>query len=218
MTIPVTPAEIWPFFDLSIKTPLLELRYANDGLLQELTTVAADVIAPGTRPFDGDATFFDVTPAGRRRWITGQSGARSRMSPSWWVLVFAVVIDGRAVGTQEMTASEFPRLRTVNTFSWLTRSHQGRGFGKEMRKAILHLAFDGLGAARAESEAFEDNPASLRVSESVGYRRNGTTWTLRQDEAAPMTRFLITVDDWKRIRREDITIHGLASCLPLLGL
>lgn len=218
MTIGVTPAEIWPFFDLSIKTPVLELRYANDELLQELTTVAADVIAPGTRPFDGDATFYDVTPAGRRRWITGQWSARSRVSPSWWVLVFAVVIDGRAVGTQEMTASEFPQLRTVNTFSWLTRSHQGRGFGKEMRHAVLHLAFAGLGAARAESEAFEDNIASLRVSEAVGYRRNGTTWALRQDEAAPMARFLMTFDDWKRTRREDIALEGLPPCLPLLGL
>jgi RimJ/RimL family protein N-acetyltransferase len=111
------------------------------------------------------------------------------------VLVFAVVIDGRAVGTQEMTASEFPRLRTVNTFSWLTRSYQGRGFGKEMRRAILHLAFDGLGTARAESEAFEDNPASLGVSDALGYRRNGTVWTLRQDEAAPMVRFFMTFDD-----------------------
>jgi RimJ/RimL family protein N-acetyltransferase len=183
---------VWPLFDLSIKTPLLELQYTNDDLLQELTTVATDVIPPGRQPFDGDATFYDVTPAGRRRWIAGQWNARSRTSPSWWVLVFAVIIDGRAVGTQEMTASEFPRLRTVSTFSWLTRTHQGRGFGKEMRQAILHLAFEGLGAARAESEGFEDNPASLRVSEAVGYRQNGTTWALRQNEPAPMTRFLIT--------------------------
>jgi RimJ/RimL family protein N-acetyltransferase len=214
----VTPTAVWPFFDLSIETPLLQLRYATDELLQELVTVADDVVAPGARPFDGDATFYDRTPAGRRRWMAGQWSARSRLTPEWWVLVYAVVIDGRAVGTQEMTATDFPRLRTVDTFSWLTRTHQGRGYGKEMRQAILHLAFDGLGAARAESEAFEDNPASLGVSEAVGYRRNGTTWTLRQGEPAPMTRFLMTSADWRRIRRDDIEIRGLAPCLPLLGL
>jgi hypothetical protein len=75
----MTPAEIWPFFELSIKTPLLELRYANDELLHELTTVADDVIGPGSRPFDGNATFYDLTPEGRRRWMTGQWSARSRM-------------------------------------------------------------------------------------------------------------------------------------------
>ncbi len=212
------PLLAWPFFGLAVRTPKLELRYANDDLLLELTGVADDVITPGTMPFDGDATFYDTSIAGRRRWLAGQWGARARTSPSWWVLVFAVIVEGRAIGTQEITADEFPSLRTVGTFSWLTRSMQGRGLGKEMREAVLHFAFEGLGARRAVSEAFEDNAASCGVSQALGYERDGTTWALRQGEAAPMARFVLTRERWLTRRRTDITISGLEPCLPPLGL
>jgi RimJ/RimL family protein N-acetyltransferase len=194
------------------------LRYATDELLMALTEVGSDVIQPGTRPFDGDATFYDPTIEGRRRWLAGQWGARARTAPNWWVLVFAVVVDGRPVGAQEMTGVEFPRLRTVETFSWLTRSMQGRGLGKEMREAVLHLAFAGLGAERALSEAFTDNAPSRGVSISLGYVPNGTTWALRQGEPAPMDRLLLTRDAWMRRQRLECTIHGLDACLPMLGL
>jgi len=209
--------DAWPLFGLAVRTPRLELRYATDDLLLELAGVAGDVIVPGTMPFEGDATFYDTSVAGRRRWLAGQWGARARTSPAWWVLVFAVVVDGRAVGAQEMTAAEFAALRTVETFSWLTRSQQGRGFGKEMREAILHLAFEGLGAERAWSEAFEDNAASCAVSRGVGYERDGTTWALRGNEPAPMIRFILTREAWLVRRRSDIAIRGLDPCLPLLG-
>lgn len=208
----------WPFFDLVVTTPRLELRYASDELLLELTEVAHDVVEPGTLPFDGDASFYDTTVNGRRRWLAGQWGARARTSPDWWALVFAVVVDGRAVGTQEITGANFAALRTVGTFSWLTRSMQGRGLGREMREAVLHLAFDGLGALRAESEAFEDNLASCGVSRSVGYERDGTAWALRRGERAPMARFVLSRERWTERRRGDITISGLDACLEFLGL
>lgn len=87
-----------------------------------------------------------------------------------------------------------------------------------MREAVLHLAFEGLGALRAQSEAFEDNAPSCAVSRAVGYERDGTTWALRGGEAAPMARFLFTREAWATRRRSDVTIHGLGPCLPLLGL
>ena len=213
-----SPEHVWPLFDLVIRTPRLELRYADDALLHELTNVANDVIPPGTRPFDGDATFYDPAPAGRRRWLAGQWGARARTSPSWWVLVFAVIVDGRAVGTQEITGVEFPALRTVNSFSWLTRAYQGRGIGREMRAAVLHLAFEGLGALRAESDAFEDNAPSIAVSRALGYEPNGAQFAMRQGERARMLRFVLMRERWEKRRRGDIVISGLKPCLPLLGL
>jgi RimJ/RimL family protein N-acetyltransferase len=201
-----------------LKTPRLELRYATDELLLELAGVAGDVIEPGALPFEDGATFYDPSPAGRRRWLAGQWAARARTSPEWWVLVFAVVAGGRAVGTQEMTGMEFPARRAVETFSWLTRSEQGRGLGKEMRAACLHLAFEGLGAQEARSDAFEDNRPSAGVSLALGYVRDGTTTAVRGGEAAPMTRYLLTREAWLARRRDDIAIEGLGACLPLLGL
>ena len=208
----------WPLFDLAVRTPHLELRYATDDLLLQLCEVAGDVVEPGSLPFDGDATFYDSTIAGRRRWLKGQWAARAKCSPEWWVLVFAVVVDGRPVGTQEMTGSEFPVLRTVDTFSWLTRSEQGKGYGKEMRSAILHLAFEGLGAQRANSEAFEDNAPSVRVSRALGYLPDGTVRATRRGQAATMQRFRLEREAWFQTRRSDIEITGLAGSLPLLGL
>ena len=210
--------DAWPLFGLSVITPRVELRYATDDLLLELTGVAGDVIAPGTLPFDGDASFYDPTPVGRRRWLAGQWGARARTSPEWWVLVFAIVVDGRAIGTQEITGIEFPAVRSVETFSWLARSHQGLGLGREMREAVLHLAFAELGADRALSEAFEDNVPSSRISLAMGYEPEGTVWRTRRGEAAPMTRFVLTREAWEARRRSDVEVRGLEACLPLLGL
>ena len=217
MATPVSPAP-WPLFDLTVTTPRLTLRYANDALLLELAAVAHDVIAPDALPFDGDASFYDRSVHGRRRWLAGQWSARARTSPEWWVLVFAVVVDGRAVGTQEISANSFATLRTVSTFSWLTRAYQGRGLGREMREAVLHLAFEGLGAQRALSEAFEDNAASCAVSRATGYVRDGTTWATRQGSAAPMSRFVLERDAWLPRRRVDIGGSGLAACRLFLGL
>jgi RimJ/RimL family protein N-acetyltransferase len=209
----------WPLFDLVVRTPRLELRYADDALLEELAHLhAAGVVPPGTEPFDGDASFYDPGP-GTLRWLKGQWSARSRTAPEWWVLVFAAVVDGRAVGGQEMTGIEFAKTRTVNTFSWLGRDHQGHGLGKEMRSAGLHLAFDGLGAERAESDAFDDNGPSRGVSLSLGYEENGTAFWSRPSGGAPATRYLLTRERWERVgRRHDIVVEGLEPCLALLGL
>ena len=86
------------------------------------------------------------------------------MRSSWMVQV---------VGVQDINAEHFATLRSVHTGSWLGLAHQGQGLGKEMRQAILHLAFAGLGALEAHSGAFFDNEASLATSRSVGYGANG---------------------------------------------
>jgi RimJ/RimL family protein N-acetyltransferase len=208
----------WPLFGLFVRTPRIELRYANDDLLLQLAAAGDDVIRPGGEPFEGDASFYDRSPAGRQRWLRGQWSARAKTSPEWWVLVFVVVVDGQAVGAQEMTGSEFSRLRTVSSFSWLVRESQGHGVGKEMRAAMLHLAFEGLGAERALSEAFIDNAPSIGVSRAMGYVENGREWYTRPSGPAEMRRFLLTRASWQQRRRSDIEIGGLAPCLPLLGL
>ena len=104
------------------------------------------------------------------------------------------------------------------TGSWLTRSAQGRGLGKEMRAAVLHLAFAGLGAERAVSAAFEDNAASLAVSRSLGYVENGDGIHSRRGRPARRINLLLLRSEWERRRRDDIQIEGLEACLPLFGL
>ena len=52
----------------------------------------------------------------------------------------------------------FPILREVKTESWLRIDYHLRGWGTEARAALLHLAFDGLGADAALSEVSKTTP------------------------------------------------------------
>src|SRR5262249_10478821 len=81
---------------------------------------------------------------------------------------------GRVIGMQGIEAEHFAERRTVSTGSWLGRRWQGRGFGTEMRSAVLELAFSGLGAEVARSGAISGNPQSLGVSRKLGYQVVGS--------------------------------------------
>ena len=85
-----------------------------------------------------------------------------------------------------------------------------------MRSAILHLAFAGLGAREAGSDAFVDNEASNRISRALGYEPNGTDWDTRRGEPARIQQWRLTPDTWER--RDDIELAGVEECLPVLGI
>jgi RimJ/RimL family protein N-acetyltransferase len=118
---------------------------------------------------------------------------------------------------QGLTAKSFAQLQTVSTGSWLGRQHQGRGLGKEMRSAILHLAFEGLGAAEALSGAFHDNEASLATSRSLGYVENGNRLELRRGKPDRMVDFKLDRARWAESRRNDIEIEGIDACREMFG-
>ena len=207
----------WPLFGLRITTPRLELRYPDDDLCEAIAEVAArGVHDPSSTPFS--ITWTDVPPPQQQR-NTLQFFWRSRgeFSPDHWHLPMAVMVDGKPVGTQGMQAEDFARRRVVSTGSWLGQEHQGRGIGKEMRAAILHLAFAGLGAARAESGAWHDNPASIGVSRSLGYEENGDSIVMRRDRPDRQIGLKLVRATWEQRRRDDITILGLEPCLEMLG-
>lgn len=129
----------------------------------------------------------------------------------------AVLVDGDVVGVQDIGSRAFAVTRSVNTGSWLGQPHHGRGIGTEMRRAILHFAFAGLGAKVANSGAFEDNPASLRVSRKLGYEQNGFRVHDREGTAAREVLFALTSERWELHRPTDIEIEGLDACLGWFG-
>lgn len=207
----------WPLFDLRIRTPRLELRIPDDEDLIELARVAAGGVHPGDyMPFTIPWT-DRPSPERERRLFQFHWRARADLTPAAWRLAFAIFENGRAVGSQDMAAHEFAILGRVETGSWLGREHQGRGIGKEMRAAVLHLAFAGLGARVAESGAFADNAASLAVSRALGYAANGEDLRVRRGEAARHLAFRLERAEWERRRRDDIVLEGVEPCLPLLG-
>lgn len=209
---------IFPLFDLSVRTPRLELRMPSDEDLIALADAAASGIhPPDFLPFS--VPWTDGSPDEIRLSVLQHMWRlRGALTKSEWRLPMAVFVDGRPIGVQGIGAKDFATLRIVGTGSWLAMSHQGQGLGKEMRAAILHLAFAGFGAQRAESGAYEDNAPSNAVSRAVGYRENGDEVVMRRDVSARQIRYVMLRDEWTPRRRDDTAIEGLEPCLPLLGI
>ena len=209
----------WPLFDLRVVTPRIELRYVDDTLAVQLAQLAAQGIHdPDFMPFAMPWTDAE-SPWLERNSMQWFWGCRAETSPTRFHMPLAVVFDGEVVGTTSLDAHDFPILRQFESGSWLGRRFQGQGLGKEMRRATLHLGFAGLGATLATTTAFFDNGPSLGVTRSLGYTPVGISRKVRRDVSTDSLMYEMTCDHWQQhVRRDDITIHDLEPCLPLIGL
>ncbi len=103
-----------------------------------------------------------------------------------------MLVDGQPAGAQAISADGFAGHRAISTGSWLGMGFHGRGYGKEMRSAVLGFAFDYLGAQWVSSAAFMDNAASI-VS------------------------FLMTPELWRSRERAAIQVEGFEECREFFG-
>lgn len=210
----------YPPFDVRVVTPRLELRGATDHLLERLSPAVRDGKADAEpAPFDDPMSLYEHDPDLRvRKWLQAIWRMRGSIEPDLWRLYFVVMLDEQPIGMQDLIGSQFPSFGTVFSFSWLSSDARQRGLGTEMRSAMLHLAFSGLNAKEAHSEAFFDNHGSNLVSQRLGYQPNGTTWATRRGQPAQLHRWRLTHDDWQRQRRDDIELHGVENCRATLGI
>ncbi|HET6949011.1 MAG TPA: GNAT family protein [Acidimicrobiales bacterium] len=210
--------ELWPPSAIVVRTPRVELRWPGQDDLLALAELAAQGI------HDDDRMPFYVpwtrgTPAEVSRSVLQWNWrTRGEWTPERWSWAAVAVVDGRVVGTQGVQASDFAVCRTVSTGSWLGRAHQGQGIGTEMRAAMLHLAFAGLDARRAETGAYDDNPRSLGVTRSLGYRPNGDKLIAVEGRCQRELLYVLDRDAWEARRRDDIALVGVAPARPLFGL
>jgi RimJ/RimL family protein N-acetyltransferase len=209
--------DAWPLFGLRIRSERLVLRLSTDTEIPALIDVAkAGIHPPDEMPF---AVPWSIAPSPEfeRGFVGHHWAARSAWRPDDWALHLTAYLDEAPIGTQSVLATRFATYRTVHTGSWLGRSFQRRGLGKEMRAAVLGFAFDGLGARAAETDALIDNAASNGVSRSLGYEENGVM------ELAPLgtprlaQKFRMTEEVWRSRPRPPITIEGLDACRDLFG-
>jgi RimJ/RimL family protein N-acetyltransferase len=211
-------ASRWPMAGLRLRTPALELRLPSPDDLDALAELAVlGVHDPDVQPFTTPWT--DAPPDERALGLLQYHWSRwASWKPSDWRLDLAVIRDGVVVGTQGIGGRDFAVLREVGTGSWLGRHYQGQGTGTEMRAAVLHLAFEGLGAQHAISGAFEDNAASLGVSRKLGYGDDGIERYVVRGYPRTARRLRLTRADWQAARSVPVEIHGLQPCLPCFGL
>ncbi|MGW0519899.1 GNAT family N-acetyltransferase [Crossiella sp. NPDC003009] len=206
----------WPLRHLVLRTPRLELRPDDDAGLLELAGLAGQGIhPPAEMPFI--VPFTDRAPGELERGVAQYNWRqRAELSPAKWTVGFLVRHQDRVIGNQSLSAEEFAITREVRSGSWLGMAHQGKGFGTEMRAAVLAFAFDHLGAVQARSEAFADNHASLGVSRRLGYRDNGSKLVARRGQVATEIGLRLPAAEFVR---PDWTlgVEGLDACRELLG-
>jgi RimJ/RimL family protein N-acetyltransferase len=207
----------WPLRNLVLRTPRLELRPDDDeGLLELVEVTRAGIHPPEYQPFGfpwTDAPDAELGPNTLRfHW-----SQRAAIRPDGWHLNFLIRLDGKVIGEQAVTAHDFAVTREISTGSWLGCRHQGHGYGKEMRAAVLALAFDHLGAVQARTSAYVDNAASLGVSRSLGYADDGTMLNSRRGAPAVQIRMLLTAERFADFRPQwKLEVDGVDPCRPLL--
>lgn len=208
----------FPVFALEVRTPRVTLRFPDDDDLVDLAELGArGVHDPDTMPFTVPWTRV-APPFQQRNTLQYFWTQRGTLQAEAWNVPLVAVVDGRVVGSQGVfTTKDWKVTKTVETGSWLGREHHGKGMGKEMRIAILHLAFDGFGAEEAFTSAFADNPSSLGVTKALGYRANGTDRVARDGRVVGLCRYVIDRDGFAALRRDDIEVHGAAPVVELFG-
>jgi RimJ/RimL family protein N-acetyltransferase len=206
----------WPLLDLRLSSGNLELAPLVEADLAEVVR-----LMPADLELNPTATRFAVDDRTHRGVVMHQEYWRSygTWTSQAWRFQFAVRRDGELLGLQELEGNEFPTLRTVDTSSWLVEPARGQGIGKAMRRAVLALAFDHLGAQAAITSAWHDNHGSLGVSRSLGYRPNGESFLARGDGVDTLVHLRMTLDDWRSAGgAPDVTVTGVPEALPFFGL
>ncbi len=211
-------AEYWPVFGLRLATPRLTLTpLQDDDLVEIFDVVLAGIHDPEQMPFAlawTDAPAEELVPNSLRfYWST-----RAASTPQSWTVPFVVRNGGAVVGVQDLTGRAFAVTRTVFTGSWVGKAFHGCGIGTEMRSAVLQFAFDHLKAVRAESGAFVDNPASLRVSDKLGYTDNGTRVAQRRPGERVVERRLVLEPSAMVRPGWDVQVRGLPDCRQFFGI
>jgi RimJ/RimL family protein N-acetyltransferase len=162
----------WPLFGLRLSTADLRLRPMTEADLWPIADLLPDDVEQDPAPAEydfGDARVGRGIVSHQSYWL-----AYGTWRPQAWRLSFVVRSPaGEILGVQELEGSDFLTLRTVDSSSFLVTGARGRGFGKQMRTAVLALAFGPLEAEAAITSAWHDNHASLGVSRALGYQPNG---------------------------------------------
>ncbi|MEM1335489.1 MAG: GNAT family protein [Actinomycetota bacterium] len=212
------PTMNWPLFGLTVRTDEVTLRYPDDEMLLELSDLAAAGIHDeGFMPFAMPWS-REPQPELQRKALQFHWRCRAETTPESFRIPLAAFVDGELIGTSDLFATSFPTLRQFETGSWLGREFQGRGHGTAMRRATLALGFDGLGAERALTGAWEDNAASLGVTRKLGYSEQGHRWGDREGTATRLVGFEMDRSDFDAIRPTSVEFTGLDDAREFLGI
>jgi len=87
--------------------------------------------------------------------------------------MWAIEVDGEAVGGIGVVARPGIRRRTGELGYWLGHAHWSKGVASEAIAAVVPVAFERLALLRVAATVFSANLASMRVLEKNGFIREG---------------------------------------------
>ncbi|GLX40759.1 putative succinyl-CoA transferase [Streptomyces roseochromogenus] len=209
----------WPLAPLTLTTPRLRLSLPTGRELGRLAQVAADGIhAPEVMPFP--VPWTDLPPVPRALAVKQHHWrCQGNWQPFDWTLDLTVSHGDTVIGAQSLTAKNFGITREATDACWLGLPFHRQGYGTEMREAILHLAFDTLGAEEVCSSAYTDNPASYAIAMKLGYADDGTERHAVRGTVQTLRRLRLTRTAWEAHRSVPVTVEGFhEQVLPLFGL
>ena len=212
-------SDLCPLFGLRIETPRVRLRVPREADLPALARAARSIGERGEPQFQLP-WMYEPSPALERQLMCRYWRTLADWSPGGWHLLLGVFVGERPIGMQSLWASDFARLRSVGTGSWISRVEQRRGYGTEARAAVLDLAFAELGAVEARTEYLDGNHASERISRKLNYVENGCQQAYRND-AGRVTEHRMRLDREAWLSGNlgaRCVITGIRPCLPMFGL
>ncbi len=211
----------WPPFDVRLITQNVSLATTADEDLASLIGLMNEGIHEANqRPFSTTWNLIAL-PERNHEFVRRIWSNRAKFKAEDWVLDMTVRVNNKIVGMQSVYAKDFVVARTFVTSSWLGKNYQRQGFGTLARRAVLYLMFEGLFAIEGHSEVYEDNLASLKVAQKLGYVENGFRTYGRDHKKAKSLQYVITKEIWgnsNNSSNSEIIVSDLKSFKEFIGV
>jgi len=136
---------------------------------------------------------YDETHA--REWIAGHEAGRAGGE----ALDLAIVVGGEPLGVVSLLRIDWDQLRGEIGY-WVGPWGRGRGAAPRAVRLLAAHAFAAVGLQRAEVIPYTDNPASQRVAEKAGAKREGVlrSYFLARGERHDCVMYALLPDDLPR--------------------
>lgn len=226
---------VWPLHGIRLRTADLDLRVMTEADLPTLLDLLPDDLQLNPHA----TTYAGLDDRANRRAVVAQGYWRAlgMWSPDDWALPFVVRAthaggggggspararpDGGSpegvLGVQWLEGPDWRAERTVDSSSWLVPGARRKGLGRQMRAAVLALAFGPLRAEAAISSAVVDNAGSLGVSRALGYR--DTHRSVLEHSGETLQHVRLERASWEAAgHAHGVVVEGIDPALPLFGL
>jgi RimJ/RimL family protein N-acetyltransferase len=134
------------------------------------------------------------TKADARQFIQSVNGVQP-------VTLFAIVVDGEAVGGIGFTPGGDVERYSAEIGYWLAETHWGRGIAPEAIELVSEYAFTVCGMLRLFALPFADNAQSIRALEKAGYTREATlrSSSVKSGQIRDQALYALINDKWRGV-------------------